>query len=126
MFTVVADAAALLREALVALDGVSHVEHFGVNPDPPATLLGPPSLQWGSFDSEPTAARFLVYLVVPAQETSLEEMWALLPLVTNAIDGVRDAVVVRADPGRWATGVAGTGGAIDLPSYEIQVEVSLR
>lgn len=116
---VVADAAAELAGALAGVAGVRLYTDLGASIDPPGVVLGPPALTWGGPCVEPVSARFLVAVVVAADERALPRLWDLAPLVAAAVDTVPDAVVVRADPGVWST------GTIELPCYELQIEMSL-
>lgn len=107
---------------LAALGGVAGVRAYS-DPDatisPPSTVLGPPSLSWEGTCSDPTSARWLVYVVVDVKERALEALWELVPLVAAALEGMTDVVVIRADPGTYLN------GGVELPSYELQIEVSL-
>lgn len=118
---VVAEATEELHDALELVDGVRHQPGDpGAGLDPPATVLGPPTLTWEGPHSDPSAATFVVYLVVgpdPADATA--RLLELLPAVTEALDEVRDAVVTRAEAGRYA----GSNG--DMPAYQITVEYAL-
>ena len=111
----VAEAAGALLEALQGVAGARVYSDPGATLDPPALLLGPPSLTWETVCSDPTSARFIVYVVVKVSERAMEQLWELVPEVAQAIDATTDATVRQADPGTWK----------DLPAYEIQVEVSL-
>lgn len=118
----VQEAATQLNAALTALatdQGLRHYPDPGAVIDPPGTVLGPPALTWEGYCDGPTSARFLVYVVVPVDERALERLWALVPQVANAVqEQVSDATVTRADPGTFT-------GTVDLPCYEIQIDVSL-
>ncbi len=112
-------------EALTdALNGVE-VPGLRVYPDvgpgvsPPGVVLGVPTFQWETPGSEPTSARWPVFLIVPRTDRALRQLWELLLPVTAALDGVVDVVVVTASPSAYPT----SGG--ELPAYEIQIEVSL-
>lgn len=111
----VSEAAVELRVALKRVAGTRVVTDPGATLDPPALVLGPPSLQWEGMGGGPTSATFLVYVTVKADERALERLWDLVPAVASELDAVRDAVVLRADPGSYR----------ELPCYEIQVEVAL-
>lgn len=110
-----------LRDALTDFPGAHLQPDFGPNVDPPALVIGPPALQWESGCPVPTEARFLVYIVVTNDDRFMDRLDELIEPVAAAIDATRDAVVIRADPGRWPTQTA-TG---DLPAYELTVEVAL-
>jgi hypothetical protein len=64
--------------------------------------------------------QFLVILTVAQDDRSLPRLWSLLPSVVDALESVTDAVVISAAPGTWRT------GAVDLPCYEIKLEMSLN
>lgn len=112
------DAAEMVGSALDGVEDVRYYRDLGANVDPPATLLGPPQLKWEAYCSDPTSAQFMVYLVVPAKDRAIEQLWDLVPKVAEALDE-SDAVVRRADPGTF------NAGGSDLPSYELTVEVAV-
>jgi hypothetical protein len=114
----VAEASAALAAACNRVDGLREYT-LGASIDPPAFVVGPPALTWESPSVDPTSARFLVYVMVPADERALPRLWGFVEQIVAVIDAVTNAVVVRADPGRFAAGIT------DLPSYEITVEMSL-
>lgn len=115
----ITEMAAALTAALKTVPGCEVPDTQGANLDPPSLVLSPPALTWEGLCSGPTSATWLVFVVVAAEERALERLWDLLPQVTDAIDAVTDAAVIRADPGAFRA------GATDLPCYEITVEVSL-
>lgn len=113
-------AAETLEAALKALGmPVKRDPGARLNPDPASIVLGPPALTFEALCPEPSDARFLVYVVVGADEYALERLWALVPKVAAACDGVQDAAVRRADPGTYPS------GGVELPSYAIQVDYAL-
>ncbi|MFI6759365.1 hypothetical protein ACIBF5_09515 [Micromonospora sp. NPDC050417] len=115
----VTKAAADLLTALGTVPDVVAYGDPGESVRPPATVLGPPALTWESLSASPTSARWLVYIVVPAEERALDRLWELVPLVAAAIDQLPDAVVIRADPGAFLSGA-------ELPCYELTIEVALN
>lgn len=115
----VADVANDLRTALAGVPGIRAYTDVGATVDPPAAILGPPRLTWNGPCPEPTEATFLVYVVTAADSRSLERLWDLTLLVAEAIESVHDAVVRSANPGVWNT------AGVDLPSYEISIEVGI-
>lgn len=124
----VAAAAGVVLAALEGLDGVRVEQDPGAAITPPSTadgaggataVLGPPSLLWESGAPEPTTARFLVYVVVDATDRAIERLWELVPVVAAALDTEPDVVVIQADPGTYPA------GGVELPCYQIQIEVSL-
>lgn len=115
----VAEVSGALAAALRTVDGLRVYTDPGAVIDPPGALVGPPQLTWGGYVAAPTEARFVVVLMVAADERALERLWDLVPLVAAAVDTVPDAVVRQANPGVWLT------GGIELPCYEIQIEASL-
>jgi hypothetical protein len=117
--SVVTDVRTALNEALRAVEGVRVYDDPGANMDPPALLVGPPTLTWEGYGSGPVNARIIVYLVVPENDRVLEKLGELITSVADAIDDTENAVVVRADPGTFIA------GSQELPSYEVLVEVAL-
>lgn len=115
--TAIADGAGMLVTALTGVSGQVYTD-LGASVNPPCIMLGPPALEWEGVCVGPTSARWLVYVIVPADERAMERLWELVEPVADAIDGT-PAVVIRADPGVYAAGTQ------DLPCYEFQVEVSL-
>lgn len=116
-------AAEALLAALGTVPGLRVHRDLGARVDPPAALLGAPALACESYCSGYTAARFLVYVVVAADDRAVERLWDLVPLVKDAIeDQVPDATAgegYSTQPGSWPV------GATDLPAYTIQVDVPL-
>lgn len=118
--TAIKEAAEALRDALKTVDGLRATTDPGANIDPPMGVVGPPALAWEAYSTEPTSARFVVYVVVAADEKALERLWELVPAVVASLEKVPDAALINpATPGRWQT------GRVDLPSYELQIEVAI-
>lgn len=116
----ISDAAVDLETALKLIPEVSvHRDPGAPLTSPPAVVIGPPALEWESGCPAPTAARFLVYVVVTADERAVERLWELVELVAATIDTQTDAAVIRADPAVFVSGTS------QLPCYEIQTEVPL-
>lgn len=114
------DAAAALRTAADAVAGLRVHPDVGPGVEAPAVIVGVPALEWEGLCDGPTSARFPVWVVVPndlARATA--RLYELVPLVAAAFDEVRDATVVRADPGTYPSSSG------DLPAYQIQVDVAL-
>lgn len=108
----------------VVLDQLEEVRYYAdpaAQLDPPAAIVGPPVLAYaGAAGADPVNGQFVVLLVVAQDDRSLPRLWSLLPSVVGAIESVPDAVVTKAAPGTWRT------GGVDLPCYEISVEMSLN
>jgi len=117
--SIVNDIRTTLNQALKGVQGVRVYEDPGANMDPPAVLVGPPSLTWEGYGANPSSARIIIYLIVPADDRVLERLGDLITSVAGAIDDTQNAVVLRADPGTF------TVGGQELPSYEVLVEVAL-
>lgn len=109
------EASAALTAALRTVAGVRVYTDPAAVVDPPAAVLGPPSLTWSALCPEPTSARFLIYVVVAADDQAMPRLWGLVPTVAAAVDALPEASVIRATPGAFT----------ELPSYEIETEVSL-
>jgi hypothetical protein len=103
----------------VAPDRLRLYEDLGATVDPPGVMLGPPRLQWESYCSELTSATFIVIVMAAMDERAMETLWDLVPLVSDAVSAVEDAVVTTASPGVF------NANGTDLPSYELTVECSL-
>lgn len=112
-------AKAALVEALRTVEGARTFPDIGPGVTPPGLVVGVPSLEWGSHGPLPTVARWVVYLVVFADERAASRLFELLPRVTDALDSVTDAAVTRADPGSYPSNDG------DLPAYQITVEYAL-
>lgn len=119
MNTAIKDAALELEQALKTVPG-NYNRDPGAEVDPPGFVLGPPALTWETGCSSPTSARFIVFVVVPADDYAVDRLWTLVTAVGEAIDEHTRGVVVRADPSAFPAGTT------DLPAYEIQVEFPLE
>lgn len=117
--TAIQEHTAELVAALRTVGGARYHEDLGATVNPPASILGPPSFMWETGVPFPTSARFLVYVIVAFGPRAVEQLVELVPIVAVAIEGLTDAVMIRADPGVYPS------GGVDLPAYELQVEVSL-
>lgn len=117
--SVVTDVRAALNEALRAVEGARVYDDPGANVDPPALIVGPPTLSWDGYGGGPTSARVIVYLIVPSDDRVLERLGELVTEVADVLDAAGEAVVLRADPGTFT--VSGS----ELPSYELLVEMAL-
>jgi hypothetical protein len=117
--SIVNDVRAALNESLRGVQGVRVYDDPGASIDPPGLLVGPPTLTWEGYGANPSSARIIVYLIVPADDRVLDRLGELITSVAAVIDETEDAVVLRADPGTF------TVGGQELPSYEVLVEVAL-
>lgn len=116
----VGDAADLISAALSEIDGVRHYRLRGGAVSPPATILAPPTLTWGAFGSDPTDASWVVAVVVADTERADEQLWALLPAVHVALDGLNGRISVgTARPDSYPS------GGTNLPAYVFDLAVSL-
>lgn len=113
----VAIATADLREALAAVSGVSVTTDPGAElTSLPTIVIGPPRITFETGCPGPTGARWLVWVVVDADERAIERLWDLVVEAGGAVDRFSDAVVIQADPAVFPS------GASQLPAYELQVE----
>jgi hypothetical protein len=88
--------------------------------DPPAVALVPPQLRWdGPIELGPREATWTVVLAVQGGRDPVTDLFALLPVVVNAIEGTADAIVRRAEPGVYRA------GATELPAYFVFAELAL-
>lgn len=116
----VSEAAEALEAALATVPGLRGYRDPGAVIDPPAWVLGPPVLSFEAYCVEPTTARFLVWLVVKADDRALERLWDLVPAVAAAVDEhAESASVSSAEPATYPTSGA------ELPAYTISVDYSL-
>ena len=117
------ESAEALLAALDAADEKTKAYRLGENITPPAFVLGPPSLLFEGYCADPlqpSSATFTVWVVVDANEWSMERLWDLVPLAATAVESVQDAGVERADPATYPV-----GGDLDLPAYTLTVPVTL-
>lgn len=86
---------------------------------PPAALVFAPELTL-SVGDDATEAMFPVLLVVANDESSVDRLAKLIPVVAAAIhEHVEDAVVRSAHPGVY------NAGGTQLPCYQLNVEMAL-
>lgn len=121
----VRQAAEALETALKAVEGIRVYRDPGATIDSPAAIVGPPALGWRGFcGSQPTSARFSIWLTSPADDRTLDRLWDLVPAVAAALEQVDEATLadleLQATPSQFPT-----SGGVTLPAYEIQVDVSL-
>ena len=109
------DAIAALAEGLGEVPRARVYVDLGKPVDPPGLVIGPPALTWEGYCSDPTSAVFMVYFVVAADDKSMSGLYAGIPVVAGAIDGVENAALARATPGTWQ------GGSGELPAYLFEV-----
>lgn len=124
MSTLVRDAVEQLVQALKTVPGMSS---GSVHTDPgatvtaPALVIGPPELDFEvAASSDPTGARFPVWVVVDQSEHAIEQLCGLVPEVVAAIEQYTDGAVQPP-----AVPFAFPQGTTDLPSYQLIVEVGL-
>lgn len=109
-----------IRRALSEVEDARLHPDVGPGVDPPALVLGVPSLQWEGLCQEPTSARWLVYVVVSADYARASgALIGLVLAVAAVLDEVPDVSVLRADPGTYP---ASSG---DLPAYQIEIQMAL-
>lgn len=118
--TAVSEAVDALYAALATVDGVRPYRGTGVRMDPPATIVGPPRLSRGRFNTaDPTEATFQVAVVVAWGEHAGDELMRLEQLVAAALYEHTGAAVGDSTPGTW------NAGGVDLPAYLIDVSYPL-
>lgn len=110
-----------LEAAIASVPDMRAYRDTAANVELPAAVIGPPLLTWeGVCTGPPSSARFLVYVIVPLDEWAMDRLWELVPMVGKAIESQTDAVAVTALPGVY------NAGGVDLPAYELTVEVSVE
>jgi len=113
-----------VERALKALGDADVRRDVGAAVDPPAYVIGPPSLRWEAIGSASSVGsssmRVFVYVIEVADELAVERLWTRVPAVGAAIDEhVLDAVVISAEPDTFIT------GQTQLPCYRVELEMSL-
>lgn len=114
----VADAWRALSDAVGSVPGLRVYTDPGASLDPPAAFVPPPGLNFEAQCSDPTEARFVIYVCVAHDDQAFERLLDLVPLVVKAIEQVDDAVVRQALPDALSSD-SGT-----LPAYAIYVEMT--
>jgi hypothetical protein len=100
--------------------GIKRVHRIGeALTDPPAVVIGVPSMDWGGPSHDPTQFTWPIAVVAMADDTAAKTLLDLVPRVGAALDTIAEIAVDRADPGVW------TDGGTSLPCYEITCEVNL-
>lgn len=120
----VKDAAEELLAALRTVPDLRVHSDLGANLEPPAVILGAPALGWRSFCRQPTSARFVVFIVVAADDRALESLWDLVPQVATAVEDNMQAAAVQDGPSAALPTTFYTAG-VELPCYELTIEVDL-
>lgn len=118
----VRDAADALAAAVATAD-VRVYRDPGAAVDPPAVIVGPPTLGWEAFAAAPTTARFPLWVVVAASEFALPALWELVPRVAAAAEAMVSASLL--DGPAAATPTTYHSGGVELPAYEMTIEVAL-
>lgn len=113
--TALEDAHEALYAALDAVEGLSVPRDMSAALSPPAAILAPPRLSWGTVRTEPTEATFTVYVVVRDDKYAMGRLWSWVQTVVDAIDGTADATFTEAEPALYQ----------NLPAYEIPVNYPL-
>jgi hypothetical protein len=117
--SIVAAAAAQIQEALDALEEIrTHSDPAAVL-DPPAVVLGPPTLTWLTGCVEPNEAVFPVIVVVRADSRAMDNLWDIVPKVVDALDSLPNVQVNNAMPRTWGVGDK------EFPAYEVPASVAL-
>jgi hypothetical protein len=106
-----------IGQAAASVEGVGHYTATN-GAEPPAVIVGAPTLAFEAYNPAPTSATFPVFALVQRDEFAMDRLLDLGPAVVAAIvDNLPDAVVPRAQPAEF--------GERGQPCYEITVEVSL-
>lgn len=90
---------------------------FGAEVAPPATVIGPPIVNWTSYGLAPTDIDFQVFIVVAFNERTVETLMALVEPVQAALERIPGVTVVQAQPTTYAPA--------DLPCYMLTANVPL-
>jgi sulfur carrier protein ThiS len=121
-----------LRETIAAVqvNGKPLGESVMIEPaarvgDPIEVVIAPPAFLYGSNGLGPDRMMVKVYVIAVASDIAVENLIALERGVADAIDMMEmsaefDATVRSSDPGTWRR------GAVELPAYVIDVEMSVE
>lgn len=90
---------------------------FGAAVQPPATVVGPPIINWTAYDDEPTDADFAVYVVVAFDERTVDNLIDYAEPVVAALETIPGVAVTSVAPTTYAPA--------DLPCYMITLNASL-
>jgi len=125
----VKDAALRLKAALMLVPGIGSFVYTdpGAEVQRPGLVIGPPSLQFATFNDEvgpvPTNARFTVFAVVDADQYAVEKLWDLVPEVVAAVEVHTDGCLAD---GAEATPASYPVGSSDMPAYAIPIDMPLE
>lgn len=110
-----------LTDALSTVDDLFVLTQYGQTPPGyPAVYIGPPVLDFVSFNSRPTGATFQIYVMVANNDYVAESLDDVLENVIDAVwNQVTNAAVDRATPGTWLV------GGSEQPAYVLNCEVPL-
>ena len=91
---------------------------FGANGlQPPAVVLGPPSVNLTTYAGEPTDADFGVFIVVAFDDRTVESLLGFIEPVTEALEAIPGVVVQTIQPTTYAPA--------DLPCYLLTINAAL-
>lgn len=107
-----------LVEATKRAQGVRYAE-IGGNISPPSVIVGPPGMSFEAYSLEPSSYRFLVYVVVAANDGLIPRLLDATHRVMTALDTptAHDITIISVMPGSYYA------GANELPAMEITVEI---
>ncbi|MFI5561508.1 hypothetical protein ACIA2T_19695 [Amycolatopsis japonica] len=90
------------------------------NIDPPTVVFGPLSMEWDVPCAYPTSGTLELYVIAKFDDRMNERLYALLPLVAQAVDENTTHATVRSSvPGLYPT------GNTSLPAQILTIEISL-
>lgn len=119
-FDQVKEQAQQIEQALRTIPAGNTYTDLAASLNLPAFILGPPALRWETYGVDsPSSARFLVYVIVAADDQAVTRLWELVPQVASTIDEQTDAAVLAADPAVYVSGTS------QLPCYEVTLESPL-
>lgn len=87
--------------------------------DPPALMVGAPTLFWRGLDRGPAEMSVPLYVIGELDVRGLDLVWDVLPPLVAGIESAGWATTGEAAPTAW------TGGGRELPAYEISVRMDL-
>lgn len=113
-----------LLAALRTVDGLKVLGDPGGAVDPPTAVVGIPAVGWRAYSGAPTEARFVVVLVVPADDRATERLSNLLPPVVAAVETSMTSAALQDGPAAAQPAVWNSSG-VELPAWEVIFNVDL-
>lgn len=121
----VARAAELIAETLRTVEGLTVLTDpsSAVSGVTPAAVVGAPTLRFRAYDTQPSEATFPVTIVESLDQSTLDRLWDLLPLVVETLCGESDVTTLEeVTPTVWPSD---RPNQEPMPAYQLTAEVNL-